>query len=82
MGEALANISNGFAFQSKNGEVWSGADLHRIHGDLMLREENYIQARASYQRSLDTARAAGARMYELRAIARLRELPNADSSHA
>jgi predicted ATPase len=82
MGEALANISNGFAFQSKNGEVWSGADLHRIHGDLMLREENYIQARASYQRSLDTARAAGARMYELRAIGRLRELPNADSSHA
>jgi predicted ATPase len=82
MGEALANISNGFAFQSKNGEVWSAADLHRIHGDLLLCEGNYIQARASYQRSLDTARAAGARMYELRAVARLRELPNADSSHA
>ena len=41
-----------------------------------------MQARASYQRSLETARAAGARMFELRAVARLRELPNADSSHA
>jgi predicted ATPase len=82
MGEALANISNGFAFQSKNGEMWSAADLHRIHGDLLLRGGNHTQARASYQRSLDTARAAGARMYELRAVARLRELSNADSSHA
>jgi predicted negative regulator of RcsB-dependent stress response len=78
----LANISNGFAFQSKNGEVWAAADLHRIHGDVLLRAGNPSQARASYQRSLDAARVAGARLYELRAVARLRELPNADSSHA
>jgi predicted negative regulator of RcsB-dependent stress response len=82
MREALANISSGFAFQSKNGEVWAAADLHRIHGDVLLRDGNPLQARASYQRSLDAARAAGARMYELRAVARLRDLPNADSSHA
>jgi predicted ATPase len=82
MREALANISSGFAFQSKNGEMWAAADLHRIHGDVLLRDGNPSQARASYQRSLETARTAGARMYELRAVARLRELPNADSSHA
>jgi predicted negative regulator of RcsB-dependent stress response len=82
MREALANVSSGFAFQSKNGEIWAAPDLHRIHGDLLLRDGNPIQARASYQRSLDSARSAGARMYELRAIARLHELPNADSSHA
>ena len=45
LGEALANISNGFAFQSKNGEVWAAADLHRIHGDLLLRGGNRAQAR-------------------------------------
>ena len=79
LGEAWANISNGFAFQSKNGEVWAAADLHRIHGDLLLLNQNPLQARASYQRSLDTARLAGARMYELRAGECLRELENAGS---
>jgi predicted ATPase len=82
MREALANVSSGFAFQNKNGEIWAAPDLHRIHGDLLLRDGNPVQARASYQRSLDSARSAGARMYDLRAIARLQELPNADSSHA
>jgi predicted ATPase len=77
-GEALANISNGLAFQSKNGELWAAADLHRIHGDLLLQKGNPLQAQASYQRSLEVARLTGARMFELRAAARLRELPNAD----
>jgi predicted ATPase len=80
LGEALANISNGFAFQGKNGEVWAAADLHRIHGDLLLLNENPLQAQISYQRSLDTARLAGARMYELRAAACLHEPENAGSS--
>ncbi len=79
LGEALANISNGFAFQGKNGEVWAAADLHRIHGDLLLLNENLVQAQVSYQRSLDAARLAGARMYELRAAACLHELENAGS---
>ena len=59
LGEALANISNGFAFQSKNGEVWAAAELHRIHGDLLLQNGNPQQARASYQRSLEAARLDG-----------------------
>jgi DNA-binding SARP family transcriptional activator/predicted ATPase len=79
LGEALANISTGFAFQGKNGEVWAAADLHRIHGDLLLLNQNPLQAQASYQRSLDTARLAGAHMYELRAVACLYELENAGS---
>ena len=37
VGEALANVASGFAFQSKNGEMWSAPELHRIHGDLLLR---------------------------------------------
>jgi len=82
LGEALANISNGFAFQTKNGEIWAAADLHRIHGDLLLQNGNPLQARASYQRSLETARQSGARAFEHRAAARLGELAqrNAASS--
>jgi predicted ATPase len=80
LGDALANISNGFAFQSKNGESWAAADLHRIHGDLLLQKGNEQQARASYQRSLEVARRTESHMYEERAAIRLRELPNADSA--
>jgi DNA-binding SARP family transcriptional activator/predicted ATPase len=79
LGDALANISNGFAFQGKNGEVWAAADLHRIHGDLLLLNQNPLQAQASYQRSFDTARLAGAGMYELRAAGCLQKLKNAGS---
>ena len=59
LGEALANISSGFAFQAKNGEVWAAAELHRIHGDLLLLNGNRPQAEANYRRSLETARLAG-----------------------
>ena len=78
----LARKASRIAKADKNGEVWAAADLHRIYGDLLLRDGNPLQALASYHRSVDTARTAGARMYELRAVARLRELPNADFSHA
>jgi DNA-binding SARP family transcriptional activator/predicted ATPase len=76
LGEALANISNGFAFQSKNGESWAAADLHRIHGDLLRGSGNVAQAKASYQRSLEAARSTGARGYELRAASRLADQEN------
>ena len=32
----MASLSSAFAFQSKNGEVWSAPELHRIHGDLLV----------------------------------------------
>jgi len=73
-GEGLANISIGLAFQSKNGEVWNAADLHRIQGDLLLQGGDTDQAKASYQRALAVARQAGARPIESRATARLRQL--------
>ena len=70
MGEAMANLSSGFAFQSKNGEMWSAADLHRTHGDLLL-GANEEQARASYQKSIEAARQVGSVMFELRGQVRL-----------
>ena len=67
----MAHISNAFAFQSKNCELWILADLHRIHGDLLLRGGDAELARASYRKAMEAARQTGARSIELRAIKRL-----------
>jgi DNA-binding SARP family transcriptional activator len=74
-GEALANIAAAFAFQTKNGESWAVPDLHRIHGDLLLKSGKSPQARVSYQRALESAQHLGAKILELRAAARLCGLP-------
>ncbi len=70
-GEALANIATGFAFQSKNGELWSAPELHRIHGDILSRSGEPAQAQVSYQRAVDTSRQSGAQMFQFRAESRL-----------
>jgi len=74
LGEALANVSNGFAFQSKNEEVWAAADLHRVQGDLLLGNGDEAQAGISYLRSLEVARQYGERAIERRAAGRLASL--------
>ena len=79
-GEALANISNGLAFQNKNGEMWAASDLHRIHGDLLLEGGHPAEAQASYQRAVEAARQTGGRLFELRAATRLCRLATAARS--
>ncbi len=74
VGEALANVASGFAFQSKNGEIWSASELHRIHGDVLFDSGDVSQAEASYRRAIHSAQQVGARQFELRAAARLREV--------
>jgi DNA-binding SARP family transcriptional activator/predicted ATPase len=74
IGEALANVATGFAFLSKNGELWAAPELHRIHGDLLLRGGDEIQAQASYRRAIATASQTGSRFFEKRATNRLRSL--------
>ncbi len=71
MGEAMANISTGFAFQSKNGELWASAELNRVQGDLARANGSVSEAAASYRRAMEAARQTGARMLELRAAVRL-----------
>ncbi len=73
-GEALANIATGFAFLNKNGEMWAAPELHRIHGDLLLRGGDETQAKASYLRALAIAGQIGSRLFEKRATERLRSL--------
>src|SRR5258708_34827283 len=59
VGEALASLSTGFAFASKNGEGWAVAELHRIQGQLLAGEGKAEAARASFRRGLESARGSG-----------------------
>ena len=74
VGEAVANIASAFAFQSKNGELWSAPELHRIHGDVLVHSGATSEAQISYQRAIDLAKQMGAHMLEQRAADRLREM--------
>ena len=71
IGEALANISTGLAFQSKNGEMWASSYLYRVQGDLSHSSGDGTGASASYRRAIDAAQQVGARMFELRAAVQL-----------
>jgi predicted ATPase len=73
--EALANIANGFAFLSKNGELWAAPELHRIHGDLLLLSGDASQSEISYRLAIESAQQTGARLFELRAAACLCKPP-------
>ena len=70
MSEALAGISTGFAFASKNGEEWAVAELHRTQGELLLCEGRGEAARASFRRGIEAARRSGALAFE-RKLSRL-----------
>jgi predicted ATPase len=59
VGEALASLSTGFAFASKNGEQWALAELHRVQGNLLAAEGKLEAARASFQRGVEAARRSG-----------------------
>ena len=66
VGEALASLSTGFAFASKNGEEWAVAELHRVQGDLLAAEGKPEAARASFRRGLEAARRSGSLAFERR----------------
>ena len=73
-GEALANVASAFAFSSKNGELWYVPELHRLHGDVLRSGGDAAGAAASYRNAVAVARTTGARLFELRAADRLRDL--------
>jgi predicted ATPase len=66
VGEALASLSSGFAFASKNGERWAVPELHRVHGNLLAAEGKLEAARASFRRGLDAAQQCGSLAFERR----------------
>jgi DNA-binding SARP family transcriptional activator/predicted ATPase len=66
VGEALASLSTGFAFASKNGEEWAVAELHRVQGNLLNAEGKVEPARASFRRGIEAARRSGSLAFERR----------------
>ncbi len=64
VGEALASLSTGFAFASKNGEEWTVAELHRVQGLLLSAEGKAEPARASFRKGLEAARKSGSLAFE------------------
>jgi len=68
VGEAMASLSTGFGFASKNGEEWAVAELHRVQGDLLASEGKVEQARASYRRGIEAARRSGSLAFEQRLL--------------
>jgi predicted ATPase len=57
--QAMASLSTGFAFASKNGEEWAMPELHRVQGNLLDAEGKPEAARASFRRGYEAARASG-----------------------
>lgn len=65
-GDAMASLSTGFAFASKNGEEWALAELHRVQGSLLAAEGKAETAHASFLRGIEAARRAGSLAFERR----------------
>jgi adenylate cyclase len=64
VGEALASLSTGFGFASKNGEQWAVAELHRVQADLLAAEGKAELAHATYLRGIEAARRSGSLAFE------------------
>jgi predicted ATPase len=57
--EALANLSTGFAFATRNGEQWAVAALHLTQGEMLTAEGNREAAETCFLRGLEAARRSG-----------------------
>jgi DNA-binding SARP family transcriptional activator/predicted ATPase len=66
VGEALASLSTGFAFASKNSEQWPVAELYRVQGELLATDGKPEASRTSFQRGLEAARRTGSLAFERR----------------
>jgi predicted ATPase len=63
-GEALASLSTGFAFATKNREQWAVAELFRVQGELLAVEGKAEPARASFRRGIEAAQQTGSLGFE------------------
>ena len=71
--QALGLIRSGLKMIEDHGDRRWLADLHRVHGDLLAAkpEPEPDAAMTAYHRSLDVARAQGAKSFELRTLVRM-----------
>ena len=66
VGEALASLSTGFAFASKNGEEWAVAGAASRPGRSAGGQRKAEAARASFRRGVEAARRSGSLAFERR----------------
>jgi len=80
MAEGLAAVAEGLAVSEKNGERWFDAELYRIRGELLLKQDAHAEPKAEdeaetcFHQALDIARAQEARWWELRTTVSLARL--------
>jgi class 3 adenylate cyclase/predicted ATPase len=73
---AEAALEEGFAFVAQSGERYWLADLHRLRGQLALKqhEPDSLRAESCFIQAIETARSQDARLLELRAATDLAQL--------
>ena len=75
--EALRIIGEALDDTEQTGERWSEAEIHRLKGTLLLRQETpeaAAQAEVCFERSLQVARGQSAKAWELRTATSLARL--------
>jgi predicted ATPase len=72
--EGFATLRDAMTLAEETGERFVEAEIHRVEGNLWLFRNGSAEAETCYMRSLDVARAQGARSLELRAAADLARL--------
>jgi predicted ATPase/class 3 adenylate cyclase len=73
---ALELVSEGLRRIERNREGWFAAELHRLHGEMLLRlgAADHARAGMALRRALEVAREQGAKWWELRAATSLAQL--------
>jgi len=64
---AERDLQEGLSFVEQSGEYYWAADLHRLNGQLALRQRKPESAEKCFVRAIDIAKGQGARLLELRA---------------
>jgi predicted ATPase len=72
--ESWTVLDNAWYIVEKTGERWFAAELHRHQGDLLLQRGDSPAAAELYGKALSIAEEQGARLWQLRAAARLARL--------
>jgi predicted ATPase len=72
--EALSLVGDALQIAERIGERWFAAELHRHKGQLMLRRGDFGAAEQLYRQALRIAKEQEAKLWELRAAARLARL--------
>jgi class 3 adenylate cyclase/predicted ATPase len=72
--EAVALLDDALQIVEWTGERWLEADLHRLKGQMLLRQGRSEAAEELYYKALDIAREQEAKLWELRAVVSLARL--------